>query len=176
IEKEDTLSELVIASPSTSSIHPSIFFQSSAELRRFGLVCEISLAQLKSVCSYGKLCTKDSQFDNASSLEYPHSPGESVLHCLVDCPFAADGWRQSGLCVDSGSIVYHDFWKWWLNLIEHFLRRPNQRRKGALAATILWKLWNDKNLRIFENKASFSDLILQLAKTEMDEFHRYHPP
>ncbi|MED6161078.1 hypothetical protein PIB30_057393 [Stylosanthes scabra] len=67
------------------------------------------------------------------------------------------------------------FWQWWLRIMNDLKQQPQWRRRASNFATILWKLWNDRNLRIFEGIAGTTDHVLSLAAEMIREYYRHHP-
>ncbi|MED6123074.1 hypothetical protein PIB30_045877 [Stylosanthes scabra] len=102
--------------------------------------------------------------------------GESFMHCLVQCPLAVDVWNQVGITLPFDAADPIPFWRWWLNLMEALQQRSQRRSQASLVANVLWRLWLDKNQRIFERTSSSARTIVAAAVDLNREFHRYHPP
>ncbi|MED6181528.1 hypothetical protein PIB30_020098 [Stylosanthes scabra] len=101
--------------------------------------------------------------------------GESVLYCLVTCPFAIEVWSQLGFSLPANSANPLPFWLWFLTLLDDVQRKPQRRQRASLGATALWKLWLEQNQVVFEHSSSTPTIV---SSTTMDlnlEFHRYHP-
>ncbi|MED6107771.1 hypothetical protein PIB30_017263 [Stylosanthes scabra] len=90
--------------------------------------------------------------------------GKTVLHCLNhQCPFASEIWNQSDLREITKPDDSTIFLKWWLDLMENLRKQTQWRKKSSIFTAILWKLWHDRNLRIFEGVATSVDSTLSAA-------------
>ncbi|MED6195015.1 hypothetical protein PIB30_117069 [Stylosanthes scabra] len=101
---------------------------------------------------------------------------ETVIHCLNQCPFASEVWRLTdshGLTAPDGSST---FWYWWLRVMQGLKRKPNYRSSSSIFSAVLWKLWNERNLRIFEGVTNSLDSVVSAAKELIREYHQFHPP
>ncbi|MED6144771.1 hypothetical protein PIB30_018619 [Stylosanthes scabra] len=52
-----------------------------------------------------------------------------------------------------------EFWRWWISAMNILKRQPQFRQRSSNFTAILWKLWNDRNLWIFEGVAPLQYLL-----------------
>ncbi|MED6184624.1 hypothetical protein PIB30_049202 [Stylosanthes scabra] len=99
-----------------------------------------------------------------------------LLHCLVYCPFAEEVWHrsefQSLTAVDEPNV----FWTWWSIVIDKLKSQSQWRRKASSVVTVLWKIWCDRNVRVFEGISNPPDTILSSAQSLIAEYFLHHPP
>ncbi|MED6123658.1 hypothetical protein PIB30_050564 [Stylosanthes scabra] len=102
--------------------------------------------------------------------------GETVVRCLNQCPFAAEVWNLSEFHEVAGPDSSSNFWQWWLRVINDLKRTSQWRRRASTMATIIWKLWVERNQRIFEGLSVSSVAVLSSAIEMIQEYHNHHPP
>nr|ABD64948.1 hypothetical protein 24.t00034 [Brassica oleracea] len=94
--------------------------------------------------------------------------GESINHVLFDCTFARKVWACSGF--PHPNQGFHDL-SLFVNL--NYLILTWKRMSGMIDITrcfpwILWYLWRNRNLLIFEGTLFQSDQLCNKAKEEAD--------
>ncbi|MED6181923.1 hypothetical protein PIB30_023945 [Stylosanthes scabra] len=99
-----------------------------------------------------------------------------ALPSKLKCPFASDVWNQSKFPSITSADSFTDFWKWWLTMVDALKRGTQWHKQANLVTAALWRLWNNRNLCIFEGVSGSSISILTAAYDLMQEYHLYHPP
>ncbi|PUZ57515.1 hypothetical protein GQ55_5G438400 [Panicum hallii var. hallii] len=94
---------------------------------------------------------------------------ETCDHILVNCSYAKQLWWDALITLDctcsfaSQQLTLQDWWSHGRRL------QAKERRKGfdTLFMLIIWLLWKERNARLFDQRSSSADQLLQLIKLEI---------
>ena len=99
-----------------------------------------------------------------------HVP-ETAAHLLFQCRFTKRIWSSL-----KGWLGLHDFdmsaWQtlqnvkdWWCAAIHK--RGPHRKALASIAMLVSWEVWLERNARVFQNKSSTPNMLIQKIKDEM---------
>jgi hypothetical protein len=54
---------------------------------------------------------------------------------------------------------------WWTRLA--CVAKPNRKAIASIAMLVSWTIWNERNARVFNNKAAPTAVLLELIKSEV---------
>lgn len=82
-----------------------------------------------------------------------HSDSETILHVLVQCPYAKDVWCRSRFGV---FVMNGDSFMDWLQTMFNIVRQESWSR----LAVILWFLWRHKNNCVWKDKSIAAQVLM----------------
>lgn len=85
---------------------------------------------------------------------------EHLLHLFLDCSFAQECWGLMGLSFDVLSI--EDFQEWLLDKLT-----TGSKDSKVQLVTVLWTVWNARNLKVWEGKVIASSIALQWSNSHI---------
>lgn len=88
---------------------------------------------------------------------------EHPLHIFLDCQFAAGCWRFFGREFDAS--VVEDCPQWVLQLLSTDLAEVAVQK-----ATILWRIWSARNLKVWEGKSMLPDMAMQWSVNQITQW------
>ncbi|XP_062086997.1 uncharacterized protein LOC133793717 [Humulus lupulus] len=89
--------------------------------------------------------------------------GESIIHCLVECPFARASWARTGIGVCTS--VEGTFSAWLESLFQTF---DDEKRK--VIAMTCWALWRVRNDCVWKGKVARVATVTSLANNTLDQW------
>ncbi|MED6194404.1 hypothetical protein PIB30_028290, partial [Stylosanthes scabra] len=97
---------------------------------------------------------------------------ETIPHCLVTCSRAHCVWQLSGLSIPpiQDLATLEDWHRWWLLASSTAFHNHQGRKTISFLATLLWKIWNVRNKKAFENLDLQSQEIFASASQLNEEF------
>jgi hypothetical protein len=55
--------------------------------------------------------------------------------------------------------------EWWATMA--CVAKPNRKAIASMAMLVSWTIWNERNARVFNNKAAPTSVLLELIKNEV---------
>lgn len=86
-----------------------------------------------------------------------------LLHLILDCKFVQECWSLMGLSFDVHSI--EDFPEWLPNKLT--IERKDLK---VQLVTVLWTIWNARNLKLWEGKVVAPTISLQWSNNHIVEW------
>ena len=109
--------------------------------------------------------------DNLAKRGWPHNPicslchttPETPAHLAVSCSFSQAVWTKihSKLHLPlpaTPTQQTQELATWWLDSL-HGSSGPTRKARNSLIMLTWWLLWKERNARIFDSKASTSDVV-----------------
>ncbi|XP_062099708.1 uncharacterized protein LOC133805540 [Humulus lupulus] len=101
--------------------------------------------------------------DIEKNCPYCHGELESILHCLINCPFVQNCWRYSGLKVVCP--FFGSFAKW---LEQSFNNNDEDSRQKI--ASLYWSVWRTRNELVWHNKKTYAASVNILATSMLHQW------
>ena len=98
---------------------------------------------------------------------------ESVIHCIVSCPYSEEVWRMLELHQVGSVKEQSHFSTWWSNYMDSISNIPNWKEVLNWTALTFWQIWKTRNNKVFEGQSSrpqevvkaIRDLIQEIKET-----------
>ena len=104
-----------------------------------------------------------------------HLHQETALHMLGQCPFSRDVWRQiftrNGICSRIPSPTEHSLESWWLEITQQ-QNEANARKTSCVIIASWWRLWKERNSRIFWATAASSFKVCDFITDDIREWNK----
>jgi hypothetical protein len=94
---------------------------------------------------------------------------DTANHLFIHCRFSTRLWEKvaewfHNSVIQPGDWVGLSIELWWRNMTNSQI--PNCKAISSLALLVTWELWNERNVRVFNNKHATVAVILEKIKNE----------
>ncbi|XP_074349748.1 uncharacterized protein LOC141689374 [Apium graveolens] len=93
-----------------------------------------------------------------------HDTSETILHCLVLCPFAEICWTRVHVQPIHG--VFHSFCEWLLLLFEQL-----DKKEVHISVMVCWMLWKHRNELVWNQRSLEISKILESACSILNQWN-----
>uniref|UniRef100_A0A8R7PMJ1 Reverse transcriptase zinc-binding domain-containing protein n=1 Tax=Triticum urartu TaxID=4572 RepID=A0A8R7PMJ1_TRIUA len=98
------------------------------------------------------------------------STHEDCTHLFVHCCFSQQVWIKfrdwTGADFRTPDDSFCSTEEWWLNTRKE-VPKPERRNFDTIAILLHWRIWKERNARIFEQVASNVDRVLELIREDI---------
>jgi hypothetical protein len=110
-------------------------------------------------------------WDNCGLCQLCKQTQESAAHLFSQCRYTKRLWNLVIEWLGIANIRTQDWVpgieieEWWMTLA--CVAKPNRKAIASIAMLVSWTIWNERNARVFNNKAAPTTVLLELIKSEV---------